>query len=128
DWEDGFLVLERFGAREGHVRVPKTHIEEGYPLGQWANEQRTVFRAGRLPDDRTSRLKALPGWCWNLRDAAWEDGFRALQRFAAREGDARVPMTHVEDDYRLGQWVVVQRSFHGSGRLSPDRIARLAAL
>jgi len=62
-------------------------------------------------------------------DAKWQLGYSYLERYVAREGDARVPSSHVDEDgYPLGQWVVVQRSFHGSERLSEERASRLAAL
>lgn len=60
----------------------------------------------------------------------WEFWYGLLERFAAaRDGDARVPKEHVEDDgSRLGQWAHVQRQLHGTGSLSDERAARLEAL
>ena len=57
----------------------------------------------------------------------WEEGFRHLTTFVAREGHARVPMMHREGDFRLGHgWV--QRQANKKGRLSPEQAARLGAL
>src|SRR5262249_53721222 len=49
-----------------------------------------------------------------------------LVRFVEREGHARVPQAHVEDGYRLGQWVSHQR--RRRARLTADQARRLAAL
>jgi superfamily II DNA or RNA helicase len=127
-WEIGYLALEVFAAREGHTSVAQTHYEDGYPLGPWVNTQRHFRARGRLTETRTARLESLPGWTWERMDAKWLGAFAILQRFVAREGNARVPYNYKEDGYRLGQWVVVQRSFHQQGRLSDERAARLEAL
>jgi hypothetical protein len=36
--------------------------------------QRRFFKKGRLDEDRRERLEALPGWTWDPREAAWEQG------------------------------------------------------
>ena len=64
---------------------------------------------GRLSDDRIRRLEKL-GFTWNSYDQSWEIGFNHLQTFCEREGHCLVPSTHLEDGYRLGQWVNVQRA------------------
>ncbi len=128
DWEAGYLALVRFASREGHTRVPKSHVEDDYRLGQWIGVQRRWHGAGRLPDRRAARLESLPGWTWNTRDADWEVGYSALDRFVTREGHARVPQSHVEHGYRLGQWVNVQRYFRAAGRLTAERGMRLESL
>ena len=37
------------------------------------------------------RLEAVPAWTWDTREAAWNEGFDALNSFVDREGHARVP-------------------------------------
>jgi superfamily II DNA or RNA helicase len=127
-WEFCFGLLQRFANREGHLNVPQQHVEDGYRLGAWINTQRFFRGVGRLHPDRAARLSALSGWIWDPLDARWEEGYTRLEQFDAREGHARVPSTHEEDGYRLGQWVVVQRSFREQGRLSDERAARLDTL
>jgi len=51
-----------------------------------------------------------------------------LQNYAAREGDAVVPVSYREGDFRLGQWVHDQRIAYRRGKLSADRIAALKAI
>jgi Helicase associated domain len=128
DWEQGFNLLSDFVAREGHARVPHQQVEGSYPLGQWAARLRAAYGAGRLLDERAAVLAALPGWEWNRQDAAWENGYSALQHFASREGHTRVPISHVEDGFQLGKWVSTQRTAHRVGRLSEERTQRLAAM
>ena len=125
-WEEGFTALERFGDRENHLLVPQSHVEDdGYRLGRWVNVQRRFHAERKLSPERIARLTALPGWQWNSMHAAWEKGYAALERFVHDNGHARVPSGHYEDGERLGQWVVVQRSFYGQGKLSDERAKRL---
>jgi superfamily II DNA or RNA helicase len=127
-WEEGFASLQVFVAREGHARVPRRHLEQGFRLGQWVDGQRTNHARSKLTDDRSRRLEALPAWTWDPHVDRWEEGFASLQAFAAREGHTRVPKDHLEQGFRLGQWVAVQRSTNAASKLSEDRARRLKAL
>ena len=51
---------------------------------------------------------------------------RFLEIFHQREGHCRVPDNHLEDGFRLGQWVQVQRFTQET--MSSDRRQRLDAL
>jgi predicted helicase len=128
NWEFFYGLLERFAAERGHARVPQSYREDGERLGQWVNVQRFFHTAGRISEDHVARLELVPGWAWDAPSAAWEEGHEHLLRFVAEHGHALVPYNRKEDGYRLGQWVVVQRSFRQQGRLSDERAARLEAL
>jgi hypothetical protein len=106
DWEDGFGNLKLYKEREGHCRVPSGYKEDGYRLGQWVQVQRQ-YKA-RMTEVRQIRLDEL-GFVWDPITADWEQGFGALRRCKEREGHCRVPQGSIESDYRLGQWVRVQR-------------------
>jgi hypothetical protein len=121
DWEEGFARLEGFALRDRHTSVSDTYLEDGYRLGQWVQVQRAAYSAGRLSAERIARLETLPGWAWKPFVAGWEAGFASLECFAAREGHTRVSHEHLEDGYRLGQWVKVQRRAWRVGKLSAQR-------
>jgi superfamily II DNA or RNA helicase len=123
-WEAGFAALTRYVEREGHARVPGSHVEADLNLGQWVSDQRK--NRARLPLERRSRLQALPGWVWNVNDSNWEEHFAALRAFVAREGHARVPHRHREGGLLLGQWITNHRVMRD--RLSQERKERLEAL
>ena len=59
-------------------------------------------------------------------ERAWQRGFSALEEFKKREKHCRVPRHHLEANYRLGQWVAVQR--YSEDALSSKRKARLNEL
>ena len=127
-WEEGFAHLVRFVGREGHARVARGYLEDGYPLGTWVGNQGRSYRQGSLTPDRRGRLERLPGWSWIRREAEWEEGFANLNRFVEREGHARVPRGHRENGHKLDLWVQVQRQAYRKGTLDPQRRARLEGL
>ena len=120
EWETGFSALKKFLIREGHCRVPQSHIADGYRLGQWVNYQRK--NKSELTDDRLRLLNEV-GFIWDILTEQWESGINALKKFKTREGHCRVPQSHIADGYRLGQWVSYQRKCRSE--LSEDRRCRL---
>ncbi len=64
---------------------------------------------------------------WDIKDAAWEEGFGYLTVYVQANGSAHVPTSYrAGDGYRLGQWVGVQRRNRNS--MSADCRRRLEAL
>jgi hypothetical protein len=122
-WEEGFSKLLQFKDREGHCKVPHTHMEDGYRLGGWSQNQRGAKEA--LSDERRQRLDDM-GFVWNTFSLAWEEGFSKLLQFKDREGHCKVPPKHKEDGYKLGEWVSRQRS--GKRAPSAERRQRLDGL
>jgi Helicase associated domain len=55
--------------------------------------------------------------------ANWENVFAALTKFKAREGHCGVPTSHIEEKYKLGQWVSKQRT--SADTMSPKHRKRL---
>jgi len=127
DWESGFSALQKFKNREGHCRVPLTHIEKDFTLGNWVSKQREFKKSGRLHPDRINRLESL-GFIWDAQIDAWEIGFSTLQKFKNREGHCRTPQKHIEEGITLGRWVMVQRASRDKGKLDPERIKRLDSI
>ena len=123
-WEEGFYSLQVFTASEGHARPPYAHKENEYNLGGWVSNQRRS--QDKLTPERIARLEALPGWAWDTRVFAWEEGFSYLQRFTASKGHARPTHDHKEDGYNLGSWVIRQRVFRD--KLTQEQVSRLEAL
>ncbi len=127
-WEASFGALEDYVVREGHTQVPKDHVEQGIPIWRWMGKQRVRRKRGDLTPERVKRLEALAGWQWEPYEEQWEEAVARLERFADREGHARVPAKHIEDGLRLGQWVNAVRTQHTRGELSSERVRRLDAV
>jgi superfamily II DNA or RNA helicase len=125
DWELNFSNLQSFKANNGHCRVPQAYKEDP-SLGKWVPRQRQLFIKGRLSAYRIARLEAL-GFEWDVLAADWELYFSKLQSFKSQNGHCRVPSGR-KDDIRFETWISRQRRFYLTGRLPPDRIARLEAI
>ena len=125
-WEEGFTQLTAYVQAEGSARVPgRYRTTEDYPLGQWVGVQRSTKDS--ISADRRRRLETLKGWVWDANAAAWEEGFAQLTAYVQAEGSARVPGRYrTAEGYRLGGWVIEQRSTKDA--LSADRRQRLEAV
>jgi superfamily II DNA or RNA helicase len=123
-WERGYTALTRFADREGHARVPRQNVEDGFRLGDWVAEQRS--NQENISDERRDRLESAPGWSWNAVQDSWLEHLERLKAFAEREGHTRVPVDYVENGMKLGQWTRLRRREHR--KLSPDRQALLEAI
>src|SRR5438132_8497448 len=99
-------------------------MENGFRLGQWARNQRSFANKGILLTFRKQRLDDI-GFEWDLHEADWAEGFRSLTIYKEREGHCRVPVEHMENGFRLGQWARNQRSFANKGILLTFRKQRL---
>lgn len=60
-WALYFLALEDFHGREGHCNVSHGYVHTGsrLNLGIWVYNQRALFRAGRLAEERKKQLDKL---------------------------------------------------------------------
>ena len=121
-WDERFGELLAYKEEKGDANVQQ-HWPTG--LGRWVSAQRVC--RDTMSAARRAQLEALPGWTWNARESAWEEGFHSLQAFVDEKRHSRVPGIHKSPNgYRLGQWVLVQRTTRSS--LSSERTARLEAL
>jgi superfamily II DNA or RNA helicase len=125
-WEFWFGLLEAYVEEFGTALVPDDYKTlNGYKLGKWVGNQRTR-KDGLIAENRV-RLEALPKWTWNVSEQQWEVAFRHLLEHVQQKGTALVRRSYLSPDgYKLGQWVVSQRSRRE--RLTNDNVARLAAL
>ena len=61
-WNQKFEMLEQYVAREGRIKPPDEHIEQGVKLGWWVREQ---WRGrDNMKAERSAKLESLPGWNW----------------------------------------------------------------
>jgi hypothetical protein len=123
-WDLKFLLLLQFRDREGHLRVPRRHFEDGQQLGAWICKHRAKKKAGTLVFEKERRLNEI-GFIWKGHEGKWDTMFRALIHYKQREGHLRVPTTHVEDGQKLGDWITIHRAKKKAGTLVSEKERRL---
>jgi superfamily II DNA or RNA helicase len=123
----GFDALRAFYSREGHLRIPKGHRENGLNIRSVLDRARQRHKNGTLTPAETRRLKSL-GPAWQPRPDTWTRGITAARTFHAREGHLRPPNRHREGDIVLHEWLRSQRAKHAQGTLTADRARALRRL
>jgi hypothetical protein len=131
-WDSNFLLLQQFRDREGHLKVPKQHVEDGRKLGIWSCMQRTQKRKGTLPSERDRRLNEI-GFIWDGWQGHFDLMFRALTQFKEREGHCNVSYTHIGHldggvKLKLGRWLSKQRYLQRRGTLDAKKEKRFESL
>jgi Helicase associated domain len=65
-WGEGFGRLAVYLKRNRYAVPIAKYVEpDGYRLGAWVSQQRSLGNQGKLPSERRARLDALKGWTWN---------------------------------------------------------------
>jgi hypothetical protein len=126
-WDTLFSALTHFKQREGHLIVPKAHVEDGHKLGSWVGTQRVRKANGVLGDEKERLLNEI-GFIWKGHDAKWLAVFTALTHFKQREGHLVVPKDHVENCLNLGAWIGTQRRHKNAGTLLSERVDMFNAI
>ena len=129
-WNIGFEYLEKYVAEFGDARPFTSYVtEDGYFLGDWTSNQRTQWRKGNLSEDHTKKLESLPGWVWDIHEANWQEGFKHLEEYLVKSGNAMPHHTSKTDDgFLLGSWVRKQREYWRENKLSEYQIIKLESL
>ena len=123
-WDKAFSVLLKFSKREGHCRIPRNLMHNGFKLGLWANNQRNQG-SNHLTTDQIKRLKSV-GFSLDPLAEQWEKAFDTLKQFHKKEGHCRVAQGRAFDGLNLGTWVSSQRA--KKSRLTPEQISRLNSI
>ena len=122
-WDRWFGLLQKYHNRNGHCRVPQSHIENDQKLGYWTGYVRK--RVELLTPDQIRRLNSL-GFSWDLLSDQWDEYFSALNEFYTLEGHCRVTARFNFRGLKLGVWVNNQRQNEKS--LNPERLKRLNSI
>jgi len=125
-WEKMFERFESFVKLNGTTQVPR--VPKYRDLYDWCIRQRHLFRKGKLPQDRYSRLAKL-GMVWDDRGDRWNRKFSELVEFQRKNGHLEVEKGVRDDSFRpLYNWVIKQRFLYRYGLLDEERVRRLKGI
>jgi hypothetical protein len=93
-------------------------------LAEWARKQR-ISRGRGLTDEKRAALDAI-GFCWDNKEAEWEQNFQHLKEYKEQYGtlDNLSETTHK----RLNNWCTYQRRQNRLGRLTDEQRAKLDSI
>lgn len=128
NWEFAYNELLRHVKQHGSCSIPNSYSKNEIDLRNWCSVQRKAYKKGDLNEERIKRLEALPGWFWNLSDTRDIKGQNALKLFIKREQHARVPSTHIENDFKLGLWLLQKKELYQTGCLPKEEIVFFESL
>nr|WP_279571300.1 DEAD/DEAH box helicase [Streptomyces hainanensis] len=130
DWGRGLEALRAYRKREKNARVPFSHREGAFPLGQWLADQRKTFQAGAMNGGRARRLEAL-GMVWDERELAWEETLDVLRAYHGEYGTLAAPRSATILDRPVGMLLANLRRPGGLGKdtaRAERRTRQLAAI
>ncbi|MEO5377988.1 MAG: helicase associated domain-containing protein [Magnetococcus sp. DMHC-6] len=124
-WEEMFTLLQQFKLRHGHALIGDP-FPENPELGVWAANNRKEKSKESFDPDRVTRLDSV-GFVWDLKEAAWEEMFHALEQFIHRYGHGKIP-EYLPENPELALWVRKNRKLKLSAALLPQHEERLQAV
>ncbi|MFJ5680233.1 Helicase associated domain protein [Streptomyces sp. NPDC093097] len=129
-WERNLAALTAFAQREGHLKVPNGHHENGVNLASLLSRLRTARTRGTLPTDRAQTLEDL-GIDWNPSTTIWADFLAACRTYIAGNGPMPTTLPNgftTPDGYALAQRLDYYRQRAGSGQLTPEQVQQMLDL
>lgn len=134
-WERNYAEAVHYYNAHDDLMVPAAYLtESGFALGKWMRNLQRARRKGLLTDGQISRLDALDMVWGNRNDLQWQHMYALAQRYYAKHGDLKVPLSYIAPGGEpLGRWVNRQRNArknpgNENARLTPERIEKLNAL
>lgn len=94
-------------------------------LKRWVDNQRSLYRKKKLPQDRYEKLQSVD-FLFTPLEEEWDKHFVQYQRYIRENGgNANIPLKTVYEGERLGIWVGDQRKMYKKGKLSQKRYQKL---
>lgn len=125
-WENSFIEAKKYKEQHGNLDVPvKYKSENDFPLGEWIQRQRKVYKQNKISDDRIKRLTDI-GMNWTPDD--WEYRFDLVKQYYERHGNINISQKEVIKGVWLGKWIVSQKKALDSGKLTDHQVQMLKTL
>lgn len=120
DWLRGLSAAREYHEQHGNLDAPAGFVSpDGFGLATWLTQQRSRYRKGRLPANRSADLDSLD-MNWEPRESKSERGLASARRFHTEHAHLRVPLDYVDEDgFALGRWLSRARQQRRQGTLRP---------
>ena len=132
-WNRMYNLAKEYYQENDNLLIPHSYLvnydEETYKLGSWLHSQRNFYKKGKLPLDRTLLLEDI-GMKWSdvkrsVLDRKWLIMYKEALKYYNENGNLVIPNDYIVTingiDYLLKKWIINQKNYLNSGKLSEDK-------
>ncbi|WP_445808957.1 Helicase associated domain protein [Yoonia sp.] len=69
-WKYKLKLVQMYLSSSDKKYIRQDTVYEGERIGAWVSTQRTNYKSGKLPPNKTKQLEDLPNWSWDASDQA----------------------------------------------------------
>lgn len=109
------------------VKVYQIREYNGYKIRSWLREQKSVYKEGKLSQDRIERLSKL-GISWNEFETKWNDAFNLLCQYLKENNTNHISKDVIYKGFKLGSWMQTQKKDYNTGKLRQDRVEKIKSV
>ena len=130
-WLEKYELAKQYYDDHGNANLPANYVVNGIWLARWLSEQVLRLhgkRAGKkLTEEQTQLLAAIGVKVDETRhDILWKTHYDEAAAFYKAHGHLRVPRDYVDaGGYKLAPWILRQRGYYHSGKLTENEIRML---
>ena len=132
-WEVMYNLVKKYYDEKGDLLVPHSYevaIDGGtIKLGSWLHDQRSLYKTGKLPQNRIKLLEDI-GMKWgnvknDILDRKWFIMYKEAFKYYEENGNLVVPngynVTIDKKEYSLRRWIRTQKDYFVNNELSEDK-------
>lgn len=132
-WNRMYDLAKEYYEKNGNLLIPRSYLVnfggETYKLGSWLHNQRSLYKRGKLSLDRILLLEDL-GIKWSdvkrsVLDRKWLIMYKETLKYYNENGNLFIPNDYIVTingiDYLLKKWIINQKNYLNSGKLSEDK-------
>lgn len=132
-WTRMYDLAKEYYEKNGNLLIPHSYLVnfggETYKLGSWLHNQISFYKRGELSLDRILLLEDL-GIKWSdvkrgVLDRKWLIMYKETLKYYNENGNLVIPNDYIVTingiDYLLKKWIINQKNYLNSGKLSEDK-------
>ena len=133
EWDPGLREFERrvemlrpLMAEHYKGWLPLAFVaDDGTQLGRWVADQRALYRAHRLSEEKSAAIESVAGWDW-AKGEPFARNLRHLRAYARETNGKPMPESHrARSGDAVGQWASRMRQSYRSIRIADAEQVRL---
>lgn len=104
--------------------IYKINEYNGYKIGSWLSDQKSVYKVGKLSQYKIEKLQKL-GISWNEFESKWNNAFDLLCQYLEEYNTNHISKDVIYKGFKLGRWIQTQKKEYNSGVLKQERIEKI---